>query len=490
MQAERSDASLTAGIDLGTQGVRVTLLEEDGRVASSGSAPLVSTRADGSKHEQDPEAWWKSVGEASRWAMGAVAGRKIAGLAICSTSGTVVLTGDAGKPLTPALMYDDSRAEEEARLAQEAGEDVWSSLGYRVRISFGLPKLIWLLRSGAGGARLMHSADFVASRLAGEPVDTDWSHALKTGYDLVGDRWPVEVLERLEVPVEILPSVVRPGSVIGEVDERAASHTGFPAGTPIRAGMTDSCAAQIAAGALEEGRWNSVLGTTLALKGVTRELLRDPNGVVYSHRHPDEGWLPGGASNIGAGVLSATFPDRELQELDEKARERGPASALIYPLTSKGERFPFASPDARGFELEEPPDEVDRYRAILEGVAFVERLCFAYLESLEATVSGPIALTGGGARSQVWSQLRADVLGHSVFVPRSSEPAVGMAILACAGKSSVAATASRMSRAETWFEPDKENADRLAGNFDRFAAALVERGYITDDLARRARISP
>jgi D-ribulokinase len=283
---------------------------------------------------------------------------------------------------------------------------------------------------------------------------------------------------------------VRPGSVIGEVDERAASHTGFPAGTPIRAGMTDSCAAQIAAGALEEGRWNSVLGTTLALKGVTRELLRDPNGVVYSHRHPDEGWLPGGASNIGAGVLSATFPDRELQELDEKARERGPASALIYPLTSKGERFPFASPDARGFELEEPPDEVDRYRAILEGVAFVERLCFAYLESLEATVSGPIALTGGGARSQVWSQLRADVLGHSVFVPRSSEPAVGMAILACAGKSSVAATASRMSRAETWFEPDKENADRLAGNFDRFAAALVERGYITDDLARRARISP
>lgn len=491
MSVGRSDAPLVVGIDLGTQSVRVVLLEENGTVAASGAAPLSSIRTDGVRHEQDPEAWWEAVGKAARQAADGLGGKEIAGLAISSTSGTFLLADAEGSPLTPALMYNDGRAEEEARLAQEAGEEVWSSLGYRMQRSFALPKLLWLLRSGGGkrAARLVHQADFVASQLAGEPVATDWSHALKTGYDLVNDRWPEEVMEKLEVPVGILPPAVRPGTTIGEVSESAASHTGFPAGTPVRAGMTDGCAAQIAAGALEEGRWNSVLGTTLALKGVTRELLRDPTGAVYCHRHPDGGWLPGGASNTGAGVISEKFPDRDLKELGQKAERHGPATTVVYPLTTEGERFPFANSEARGFQLGEPQDETDYYRAILEGVAFVERLCFVHLESLGAKISGPVALTGGGAKSPVWSQIRADVLGLPVVIPRYSEGSVGMAILARAGEGSVAEAAARTSEAVARFEPRKDCGGRLAENFDRLAEAFVERGYISEDLAKRARMS-
>jgi sugar (pentulose or hexulose) kinase len=491
MQADRFDGPLTIGIDLGTQSVRVVLLEEHGMVAASGSAPLSSIRTEGVRHEQDPEAWWEAVGEAAREATGELGDREVSGLAICSTSETFLLADEGGRPLTPALMYNDGRAEEEARLAQDAGEEVWSSLGTRMQRSFALPKLLWVLRSGLPEvtARFMHQADFVASRLAGEPVATDWSHALKTGYDLVNGRWPEEVLEQLEVPVEILPPVVRPGSTIGEVSENAASHTGFPADTPIRAGMTDGCAAQIAAGALKEGQWNSVLGTTLALKGVARELLRDPTGAVYCHKHPDGGWLPGGASNTGAGVISEKFPKRDLEELGEKAARHGPSTMVVYPLTTEGERFPFANSEARGFEIGEPEDETDLYQAILEGVAFVERLCFVHLESIGAEVSGPVALTGGGAKSRVWSQLRADVLGLPVVVSRSSEGAIGMAILARAGDGSVADTAANMSGAVACFEPDEDRDGSLAENFDRLATAFVERGYISEDLAKRARMS-
>jgi len=480
---------LTAGVDLGTQSVRVTLLEEDGRVVASGTALLTSVRSSG-RHEQDPAAWWEAVGAASRRATREVADGDIAGLAICSTSGTILLADAACRPLTPAIMYDDGRAEEEARLAQEAGRAVWDSLGYQMRSSFALPRLLWLLRHGfgAGAARMMHSADFIAAQLADEPVATDWSHALKTGYDLIDDRWPAEVFERLHIPMRLLPPVVRPGSTIGHVGRRGAEQTGFPMGTPIRAGMTDSCAAQVAAGALAEGSWNSVLGTTLALKGVTRDLLHDPHGVIYSHRHPDGGWLPGGASSTGAGFLSTTFAGRDLAELDARAEARGLSSAVIYPLASEGERFPFAVPTARSFELGEPRDEVDRYRAILEGVAFVERLCYASAEALGARVSGPVAFTGGAARSPFWSQLRSDVLGLPAVVPASSEPAVGMAILAAAGAGSVTEAAARMSRVATRLEPDGDGAAGMAASFDRFASALVERGYIDDGLARRARM--
>ena len=491
MRSERSDAPVTIGIDLGTQSVRVVLVEEDGTVADTGSAPLTSIRSDDVRHEQDPEGWWEGVGEAAREVTGGLGERPAEGLAICSTSGTILLADEDGRPRTPAIMYNDGRASEEAREVQEAGEEVWDSLGYQMRSSFALPRLLWLLRSGAGenASQMMHSADFVASRLAGEAVATDWSHALKSGYDLVNERWPEEVLERLEVPVGLLPPVVRPGTRIGEVGRSAAERTGIPAGTPIHAGMTDSCAAQIAAGALEEGRWNSVLGTTLALKGVTRELLRDPSGVVYCHRHPDDGWLPGGASSTGAGILSEIFPDADLGELGEKAEWRGPSTAVVYPLAARGERFPFANPDARSFWVGEPEDEVDRFRAVLEGVAFVERLCFAHLESLGASVSGPVSATGGGARNRFWTQLRADVLGVPVVVPRSSEASVGMAILARAGEGSVAEAASSMSQTSREFEPG-DGGGALAENFERLVSAFVERGYISEDLARHARMGP
>jgi sugar (pentulose or hexulose) kinase len=491
MHADRFDAPLTVGIDLGTQSVRVTLVQEDGTVADSSSARLTSIRSDDVRHEQDPEVWWEMVGEAARTVTRDLGNREIDGLAICSTSGTILLADDDGRPFTPAIMYNDGRASEEAKTVQEAGEEIWSSLGYQMKSSFALPRLLWLLRSGAGegASRMMHQADFVASRLAGEPVATDWSHALKTGYDLVNERWPEEVLERLEIPVDLFPPVVRPGTQIGEVGRSAAEHTGIPAGMPIRAGMTDSCAAQIAAGALEEGRWNSVLGTTLALKGVTRKLLHDPSGVVYCHRHPDEGWLPGGASSTGAGIISEIFSDGDLDELNQKAAQRGPSTVVIYPLASKGERFPFANPDARSFWIGEPEDEADRFRAVLEGVAFVERLCYAHLESLGASVSGPVSATGGGAKSRFWSQLRADVLGVPVIVPRSSEGSVGMAILARAGEGSVAGAALSMSQTKWRFEPGDRNG-KLVENCARLISGFVERGYISEDLARRARMEP
>ncbi|MFC7645987.1 FGGY-family carbohydrate kinase [Streptosporangium lutulentum] len=161
----------------------------------------------------------------------------------------------------------------------------------------------------------------------------------------------------------------------------------------------------------------SVLGTTLVLKGVSEKLLRDPNGAVYSHRHPDGGWLPGGASNVGAGVLASVFPGRDLAALDEAAARYEPAGAVVYPLTARGERFPFYRPDAEQVVVGEIGSEAEHYAALLQGVAYGERLGVAALALLGAPVSEPLALVGGATRSRYWSQLRADVLGGPVRIP-------------------------------------------------------------------------
>lgn len=440
---------LWLGIDVGTGGIRALVMDDSGAVVGSGRAPLDSVRVDG-RHEQDPAQWWSALGAACR-SVSALAPR-IRGLAICSTSGTFTLaSGDALR--TPGIMYDDARA-----------GGAWA-----------LDKLRWLLSSdpSLSSAQLLHCADYLGWRLCGAFVASDWSHSLKSGYDLGALQWPVD----LGVPGSMLPSVVAPGSLLGEVSEAAAGFTGLRAGTPLYAGMTDSCAAQIAAAALSPGQWNSVLGTTLALKGVSASRLT--SDAVYSHRHPDGGWLPGGASSVGAGILSERFPGADLAALDAGAAEFEPSSGVVYPLIGHGERFPFTDSSARYFSTGSFASDVDRYAATLQGVAFVERLCLAAVSLLGADVSGPLLVTGGGSRSRYWRQIRADVLGRPVLLPSQAEGAFGMAILASARSEPLAAAAARRVQVADVCEP---RDDRFEAAYHRFLDALLERGYLPRDL--------
>jgi sugar (pentulose or hexulose) kinase len=487
------------GIDLGTQSVRAVAVDGTGALLSMAARPLTSRR-DGRQHEQDPASWWTRTVEvlaATTAELPPGATARIAGVAVCGTSGTVTLTDADGTPRTAGLMYDDTRAGDLAARVQEAGAPLWERLGYRMQPAWALPKLLWWQERGLlrDGARLAHQPDVVTAGLAGHPVAADSSHALKTGYDLLGRRWPTDVLQELGIDPGVLPDVVPAGAVLAVVGAAAAARTGVPAGVPVVAGMTDGCAAQLAAGALVPGEWNSVLGTTLALKGVTRELLRDATGAVYSHRAPHgDLWLPGGASSTGAGALTELFPGADLAALTEDARRLRDVP-LCYPLTGQGERFPFVAPEARGFWVD---GEVERdlgfgdpavgFAAVCLGVAHLERLCFDLLDDAGADVTGRVSFTGGGARNPWWNQLRCDLLGVPVRVPENAEPAVGMAVLAAGSvDGDLPAAAARMVRVRTELHPDADRADALAPGYDRFIDALAQRGWLDPRTAEHAR---
>jgi sugar (pentulose or hexulose) kinase len=481
-----------AGIDVGTQGVRVTVLDEDGRRVASGRWRLRSHRHPPRRHEQRPEEWWEATVAACRQVAEAADLSALEALAICSTSGTVLLADAHGRPLTPAVMYDDDRGAPHVGAARAAAPDRWRALGVTIQASWGLPKALELLATTpgarAGGVRLMHCADFLASRLCGgATVATDTSHALKSGYDALAGAWPAGARAALDLPDDLLPDVVRPGTTLGAVPADVAAATGLPAGARVVAGMTDGCAAQIAANALRPGDGVSVLGTTLILKGVSDRPVHDPAGAVYAHAHPDGGWLPGGASNVGARALQAAFPGRELAELDGLAQSHEPAGGAIYPLVGPGERFPFYRPDAEPLEVGRFADEVDRYAALLQGVAFVERLGLVALGRLGARITGRLALTGGGTRSRYWTQLRADVLGREVELPVTPEPSVGMAVLAAAGDGSVSDAAARLLPAGTRIEPRPGAGARFEARYHELIDALAGRGYLDAELADAAR---
>jgi D-ribulokinase len=220
----KNTANIWLGFDLGTQSVRAVALSKTGDVLGQSSQPLTSRR-NGPRHEQDPEEWWHAIVCVCRAALADLPASSVRGLAVDGTSGTILLVNRSGKALTPGLMYDDTRAKDEARHTNEAGAAVWASLGYRMQPSWALPKLLWLLRehpSVIPSARLAHQNDFINRRFSGHEVPSDSSNALKTGYDLVREAWPHEVLDALGVPDQVLPVVVRSGTQLDTVCAAAA----------------------------------------------------------------------------------------------------------------------------------------------------------------------------------------------------------------------------------------------------------------------------
>jgi sugar (pentulose or hexulose) kinase len=460
---------LVLGVDVATADVRALAVDGQGNVHAEASVPLAAPSSpEPGWSEQDPAAWESAVvaalaGVAHR--LGDRAG-SVVGLAVCGTSGTVVALDGCGRPLGPALMYNDQRAVEEA---ERCGMPATS----------GLPKWLWLLDHHGRDrvARLAHAPDVVVACLAGRTTATDWSHALKSGFDPGTEQWSQAALDA--VPAELLPEVRRPASAVGTLSAETAEATGLPESCEVRLGMTDACAAQVAAGASQPGRFMSVLGTTLAVKGASSERIDDGTGAVYSHRHPDGWWLPGGASNTGAGVLREGFGDCDLAAMDEQAAAHGPARAVVYPLRGRGERFPFSAPDAGAFTLGDVSDEVERYRATLEGVAFVERLGYERLAELGARVEPPVAAGGGGSRSRVWNQIRAAVLDRALVEVPDASTARGAAILAAAGTlhPDLATATEAMAAKGEEVGPVGDDADALAASYERFAAAVRDRGW-------------
>ena len=481
---------LFCGIDVGTQGARCVLVDADGRVAAEGECAFSPGRADLPEgwSEQEPDDWLRAVKASLADALGALAtGDRVAALSVTSTSGTLCALDAAGRPISPAIMYNDSRSARQAEAVQEAGADLSARLGYRFASSFALPKVLWVKEERPGlyerAALFASPTDFVIGRLTGNAARTDQTNALKWGYDLLEDGWPGFIETELGLSLDRFPRVQNSGEPAGHVTAEAAAEFGLPEGLPVAAGMTDGCASQVSCGAAGPGRFSTTIGTTLVVKGVSERLLLDPLGRIYCHRHPAGWWLPGGASNTGAACLAAAFTPAETEALSARALDASPTQVVAYPLVGRGERFPFRCADAEGFMLGEPGSRLELFAAYLEGVACLERLAYATIEGLGAVIEGPIISAGGGARSDAWLQIRADTLDRPVSRPAVTGAAMGAAILAASLEryGSVTEAAGAMVRVEREVRPRRAMTDAYAAKYERFLAECRRRGYVGPD---------
>ncbi|SFB08218.1 Sugar (pentulose or hexulose) kinase [Amycolatopsis marina] len=480
---------VTIGVDVATAGVRAVAMAVTTRaVLASASRKLPAPQRDGRGHsESDANEWWPNVVAALVEVTAQLprGGAEVQAVAVAATSGTIVAVDEAERPVSPALMYDDRRGAPYNAKAAGLGGDRWARLGLAPSATAALGRIAWLRDTVPETAAIRHTPELIGARLTGATVATDSSHALKSGYDALARQWPTDVFDALGVSADFLPDVVAPTSVLGEVCRTAAEATGLPLGCLVVAGMTDGCAGQLAAGACEPGQFVGILGTTYVLKGVSADLVADPTGAMYSHRHPQGWWLPGGASNTGGEALADSTG---LAALDAAAADLGPARTLAYPLRRQGERFPFVAASARGFELGEPESAAEAHRARLEGVAFVERLALDHVRRLGLEVTAPLFTAGGGSRSPLWNQIRASVSGLSLRVSESAETGYGAALLAAAAllPGGLSEACRDLPGATSLVDPDPAERAALEDSYRRFCMELHGRGWIDDELLTTA----
>lgn len=472
------------GIDIGTQGARTVLMDVEGAVVAE--AEEAFPLSESWREEQSPQRWWESCLRSLQRLIGdaktAIDVNGIRALSVTSTSGTLIPLARNNEPLHNAIMYSDGRSSAEGALCREAALQ-HNPGGYTgFNSSSGLSKMVWFVHHFPDETKRIgkwvHAADYITGKLSGVWGVTEYTNALKSGYDLERDEWPEYLYETLPLQKGWLPKVVASGTPIGTIAPSVAAQLGLNGNVQAVAGMTDGCASQIASGAVNPGDWNTTIGTTLVVKGVTGQQIRDAGGSLYNHRHPEGGWMPGGASNIGADWVTKNF-GADLQTLNEEAARLIPTGKLSYPLLQKGERFPFVAPEAKGFEAV-GLSRAESFASNMEGVAYVERYAYEKIEALSGEKVQAVYTAGGGSNSDVWLTIRSNVLNRPVYKMQYVTGAVGAAILAASKThfTSLTDAARAMTQLEKSILPQKALAEKYNESYRAFIRLLEQKGYI------------
>jgi xylulokinase len=436
------------GVDLGTTSTKVILVDTTGHLLAEVSRPATLRSPQIAWAEEDPEEWWQNVGALVPECLHH-AGINAGGIAAVGVSGmvpAVVLTDGDGFAVRPSIQQNDARAvaeiAEQRRLTDE--QDILRRTGSAITQQSVGPKLLWLRRHEPEtlrrAARVMGSYDYLARRLtAAWSIERNW--ALESGlFDLHREDWDDDLLRLATIDRAWVTPARRPDDIVGTVTAAAAAATGLAPGTPVAAGSADHVASAFAAGVTENGDLLVKLGGAGDILYCSATAATDPRLFLDYHLVPGKFLING--CMAASGSLVRWFRDRfapgaDYGSLDREAAalDAGADGLIVLPYFL-GEKTPINDPLARGtivgLTLSHTRGHV--YRAILEGIAFGFRHHVHVMREL-GHIAARVRVSDGGARSAVWRQITADILGlpleHITRHPGSSLGAAfaaGMAV--------------------------------------------------------------
>ncbi len=395
------------GIDLGSTGCRLVAINGNREQVAHTEAPLAASLRKDDQVTQDPTRWWKAISDGLGALLRQIDPKSVRAIAVDGTSGSVLLADAKGNPLTPAIMYDDQRAHDQAERIAAVADNHSGAQG----ATSALAKLLWLQDKGLDkrAAHLLHQADWIAGKLLGSYGQSDYNNALKLGYDAARQKWP-DWFNELAINRALLPRIHVPGESLGKISAETAKTFGLHPDTEIVAGTTDGVASFLACGATRPGEGVTALGTTLVLKLLSGKPVFAPEYGVYSHRL-GKYWLAGGASNTGGAVLLQYFKVEQMREMSAMLDPDTPTELEYYPLPDVGERFPVNDPTMVAQLEPLPGNTVTFFQGMLEGIARIEAMGYQLLQQLGGPKLTGVWTTGGGAQNAAWERIRARTLG-------------------------------------------------------------------------------
>lgn len=437
---------LTLGIDSSTTACKAIIWDKHGRPLAEGRSPLTLSTPQAGWHEQNASDWWDALCMATRQATGQIETQHLAGMAITHQRETFVPVDEDGRPLRPAILWMDERA---AALLPEIGallgqERFHCITGKPLSVNLTLPKIAWLRRfqpeTFAATAYYLDVHAFLVQRLTGE-YRTGWGCACPTGlFDLERHTWAENLLSPMEIRAEQLPKAYSPGTILGTITPQAAEATGLPCGLPVVAGLGDGQAAGLGVNVTNPGEAYLALGTSV-ISGTYSE--------QYVINQAFRTMVGGQAYLLETALLSGGYtlnwfrsfigPNEATPQatLDKQAAALQPGSnGLVLVPYWNSVLGPYWDANASGIVvgwrgIHRP---AHLYRAILEGVAFEQRL---NTEGVEAALGSHVEryiAVGGGAENDLWLQIIADITGKQVLRAGAKEAAaLGAGILAAMG---------------------------------------------------------
>ena len=437
--ARMTTTRVVLGVDFGTTFAKAVLATEHGEIVARASVPQRVNRGPGGAAEQDPETWWRDLRTLIRQTLAVPRPDRdlaLAGIGISGHLPTLILADDAGRPLAPAMLYADRRADAFIERAREVS-------GQRLGGDEILPKLLWLAANEPdrlrAARRLFNLQDWLGFRMTGERA-LDHRTAMRSGlFDPVAMDWRRDTAASLGLDPSALPPVRAGGDVAGHALPGPAADLGVPAGTPVIVGLGDTPATLVGAGVVHAGDAMVYYGTTTTLDVCTHDF-----GAYLADPRPIRDWAPYrevGYAVLGPAIRWAANGLRPVDREDEAAPSADLAALDdAAAALSWDEDAPFVIP---AFEAHVPgaghaPPAIiglqpthgraELHRAMLESFGFVARA------GLEASSLAPttrrFVAAGGGARSAFWRQIVSDALGAPQAWARRADADLGDAMLA------------------------------------------------------------
>jgi xylulokinase len=449
------------GCDIGSQSLKVILISAEGKTCGEASASYPIDYPQPAWAEQSPTAWIDALAQAVRTLMAQsnINPGQIVSIGLDAQVDGVVAVGRQGKPLYPAIIWMDRRAVAQCEIVgrQIASEQVFQITGLNLDPSHVAPKIRWLAdhepRIFGKTAYFLLPGSYMAYVLTGE-LGIDYSNASSSLLmDVRNRHWSQKMCDLFEIPMRLLPPIYPATQVMGRLLPEIADRLGLKTSTSVVLGSGDEHAACIGAGVIRSGLVCDIAGTAEPVCASSTVALFDDSGLVETHCHADpELWLlenPGFVSGANYRWFKDQFASEEVRQAAEKGvnayqlldarAETIPAGSdgLIMLPCLMGAMTPTWNALARGtfMGITLAHRREHFYRAILEASAYAIRDITDQMLRMGLPLQ-EIRAVGGGARSLLWRQIKADVTGLPVSITETVETtALGAGILALAGSS-------------------------------------------------------